>query len=170
MKSIRMSAAAVAFVIATAMIGTAAAQGQSPLVGAWTLVSSSSKLPDGAPAWGANPIGIIIFTSSGHYSTQLMRSDLPKYASNNRAKGTPDEYKAIAIGSVANFGTYTVNEQTRPSQYVTTEAPFRTGKGPRKLGLSLLKEMNCTSPTQPLRPAGSLPSWSIVAQSSSGIT
>src|ERR1019366_1918538 len=83
------------------------------LVGAWTLVSASSKLPDGSPAWGANAIGLIIFTTSGHYSTQLMRSDLPKYASNSRAKGTPEEYKTIAMGSVANFGTYSVNEANK---------------------------------------------------------
>ena len=59
---------------------------------------------------GADPLGLIIFTSSGHYSTQLMRSDLPKYSSNNRAKGTPEEYKAIGMGSVANFGTYSIDE------------------------------------------------------------
>src|SRR5262245_33306763 len=64
------------------------------LVGAWTLVSSSTKLPDGSPAWGANPVGLLILTDSGRYSTQLMRSDLPKFASNNRAQGTPEEYKA----------------------------------------------------------------------------
>jgi hypothetical protein len=83
------------------------------LVGAWTVVSASSKLPDGSPVWGTNPVGLIIFTSDGHYSTQLMRSDLPKYASNNRAKGTPEEYKAIAIGSIANFGTYSVDEANK---------------------------------------------------------
>jgi Lipocalin-like domain len=99
------------------------------LVGAWTLVSASSKLPDGSPVWGANPIGLIIFTNSGHYSTQLMRSDLPKYASNNRATGTPDEYKAVAIGSVANFGTYTVNEanKTFTIRYDGSTFPNRKG-------------------------------------------
>jgi hypothetical protein len=99
------------------------------LVGAWTLVSASSKLPDGTPTWGANPIGLIIFTNSGHYSTQLMRSDLPKYASNNRATGTPDEYKAVAIGSVANFGTYTVNEanKTFTIRYDGSTFPNRKG-------------------------------------------
>jgi len=38
------------------------------------------------------------------------RSDLPKFASNNRNDGTSDEYKAIVQGSIAHFGTYTVNE------------------------------------------------------------
>ena len=33
------------------------------LVGAWTLVSSTSKQPDGSLQWGSNPKGSIIFTS-----------------------------------------------------------------------------------------------------------
>jgi hypothetical protein len=47
------------------------------LMGAWTIVSATSKLPDGTLAWGDKPLGLLVFTSGGHYSTQLMRSDLP---------------------------------------------------------------------------------------------
>ena len=102
------------------------------LVGAWTLVSASSKLPDGSPVWGANPIGLIVFTSSGHYSTQLMRSDLPKYASNNRAKGTADEYKTIAMGSVANFGTYSVEEANKTFTISYDGSTFPNRKGAKE--------------------------------------
>ena len=43
----------------------------------------------------------------------VLRSDLPKFVSNNRITGTPDENKAIVQGSiVAYFGTYTVDEAT----------------------------------------------------------
>ena len=102
------------------------------LVGGWTLVSASSKLPDGSPAWGTNPIGLIVFTSSGHYSTQIMRSDLPKYASNNRAKGTAEEYKTIAMGSVANFGTYSVNEANKTFTISYDGSTFPNRKGAKE--------------------------------------
>ncbi len=102
------------------------------LVGAWTLVSASSKLPDGTPVWGSNPLGLIVFTRSGYYSTQLMRSDLPKYASNNRGKGTPEEYKAIAMGSVANFGTYTVNEENKTFTISYDGSTFPNRKGTKE--------------------------------------
>ena len=102
------------------------------LVGAWTIVSVSSKLPDGSPVWGDSPLGLIVFTSDGHYSTQLMRSDLPKYASNNRAKGTPEEYKAIAIGSVANYGTYSVDEANKTFTISYEAARSRTGKASKR--------------------------------------
>jgi hypothetical protein len=80
------------------------------LVGTWTFVSSTTKLPDGSPAWGTNPKGLLIFTENGYFSSQIVRSDLPKFASNNRAQGTPEENKAVVQGSIATFGTYTVDE------------------------------------------------------------
>src|SRR5215831_9496864 len=40
----------------------------------------------------------------------IMRSDLPKFASNNRAQATAEEGKAVAQGMIAFYGTYTINE------------------------------------------------------------
>ena len=80
------------------------------LVGTWTFVSSTTKLPDGSPAWGTNPKGLLIFTENGYFSSQIVRSDLPKFASNNRAQGTPEENRSVVQGSIATFGTYTVDE------------------------------------------------------------
>src|SRR4051812_20651977 len=69
------------------------------LVGTWTFVSSTGKLPDGSPVWGSNPRGLVIFTDNGRYSSQLLRSDRPKFASNNRLQGTSDDNKATAQGT-----------------------------------------------------------------------
>jgi hypothetical protein len=55
----------------------------------------------------------VIFTENGRYSSQLMRSDRPKFASNNRAQGTPDENKATTQGTISSFGTYSVNEANK---------------------------------------------------------
>jgi hypothetical protein len=92
---------------------TAPAHAQSlkqQLVGTWTFVSSTTKLPDGTSAWGTTPKGLLIFTENGYFSSQIVRSDLPKFASKNRAQGTPEENKAVVQGSIATFGTYTVDE------------------------------------------------------------
>jgi hypothetical protein len=83
------------------------------LVGAWSFVSSTGKNPDGSPVWGQNPKGLLIFTADGHYSSQIMRSDRPKFSSNNRLQGTPEEYKAMGQGTIATFGRYTVHEQMK---------------------------------------------------------
>jgi hypothetical protein len=85
------------------------------LVGAWTHVSTKYKFPDGktADTMGPNARGIMIFDASGHMAFINMSATLPKFASNNRTKGTPEENKAIVEGSYAYFGTYTVNEADR---------------------------------------------------------
>jgi len=96
-------------------MGDAAAQQKTlkeQLVGNWALVSNTTTLPDGTKAdtWGPNPNGQAIYESNGRMSFIITASNLPKFASNNRVTGTPDENKAAILGSVAYFGTYTVNE------------------------------------------------------------
>jgi len=88
----------------------AVAQTAKDLVGAWTLVSSDTVNPDGSrvQTFGANPRGILIFTSDGRFIYLLSRADLPKFASNSRATGTPEENKSVVQGSIATFGTYSV--------------------------------------------------------------
>ena len=42
-----------------------------------------------------------------------MRSDLPKFASNDRQTGTADENKAIVQGLICYFGTYTFDDPAK---------------------------------------------------------
>lgn len=81
---------------------------KSQLIGSWALVSAGAPNPNVAP-FGPND-GFAIFAPSGRFSLTLVRSDLPKFASNNRAMGSPEENKSIVQGSIAYFGTYSVNE------------------------------------------------------------
>jgi Lipocalin-like domain len=83
------------------------------LVGTWAFVSSTGKLADGSPVWGPNPQGRLSFDANGHVSTIIVRSDLTKYATNNRMQPAPAEAVATVQGAIAYFGTYTVNEADR---------------------------------------------------------
>src|SRR4249920_3818209 len=83
------------------------------LVGTWMLMLISTKLPDGSPAWGSDPIGLLILTDNGICSLQLMRSDRRNFASNSRVRGTPEENRAAVHGSISSFGTYTVDEANK---------------------------------------------------------
>ncbi len=82
------------------------------IVGAWIYVSVDTVRPDGSrsPMYGAHPQGLVVFDESGHYALVNARSDLPRYASGDRMKGSPEEYRTIAHGSIAHFGTYTVDD------------------------------------------------------------
>jgi hypothetical protein len=101
---IRRSVLSIAIVTALGLILTGshlAAQSAKQLVGTWALVSAS--------AFGSSPMGSLMFDRDGRFSAIFLRADLPKYASNSRLQGTPDDYKTTVNGSVAVFGTYTLS-------------------------------------------------------------
>ena len=114
----RISILSLSAIMALALLlpqGSALAQPKplkDQLVGTWTLLLSDNVKADGTQfgGYGPNPIGSVIFTADGHFSLAIVRSNVPKFAANDRLKGTPDEYKAAAQGSLAYFGTYTVND------------------------------------------------------------
>ena len=84
---------------------------KTKLVGSWTLVSLNSTLPDGRVVGFGSDDGVLIFESSGRFIQALTRSDLPKFASNNRSTGSPDENKAVIQGSLTLFGTYAATDE-----------------------------------------------------------
>ena len=101
------------------------------LAGAWTYVTVDTVRPDGSrtPMYGPSPRGLVIFDGHGHYALVNSRADLPKYLSNDRMKGTEEEYKAIAQGSIAHFGTYTVNEADQTITFHIDTSTFPNWNG-----------------------------------------
>jgi len=94
------------------------------VVGAWTLTSLVLD-QDGKKSepYGPGAKGTVIFTSNGRTAVVITRAELPKFASNNRTTGTPEENKAAMAGSIAYFGTYDVNEADK---VVTTHVEAST--------------------------------------------
>ena len=83
------------------------------LVGSWILVSLTAG--DGAKQtmpYGPNPKGTMMVDANGRFSITVVRSDLPRFASNNRMTGTPEENTAIVQGCISYFGTYSIDEAT----------------------------------------------------------
>ena len=93
--------------------GDAVAQEKSlkeQLVGTWIYASSTSTQADGSKTDRPNLKGIVIYTSDGHFAFVSVRADLPKLAANDRARATAEEARAVVAGSIAYYGTYSVNE------------------------------------------------------------
>ena len=109
---VTMFAVTMPFAVSDTCAQQKAANTAEQLIGHWTLVSitnvENGKITE---PLGPNPKGVFIFDRSGRYAVLHFRADLPKFASNNREKGTPEEIKAVVIGSLAHFGTYSVNEK-----------------------------------------------------------
>jgi hypothetical protein len=81
------------------------------VVGTWRLTAADKILSDGTQVadYGADPHGIAVFTADGHYAVEIFRSDRMKFASDDRAKGTPEEYKNAVLSNSCHFGTYVVD-------------------------------------------------------------
>ncbi|HEY4406358.1 MAG TPA: lipocalin-like domain-containing protein [Xanthobacteraceae bacterium] len=145
-------------VILASIISPADAQ-QKPIkdgiVGAWSLVAVTAELANGTGAepFGANPKGTIIFTPDGHFALFQSRSELPKIASNDRSKATTEEAAAIVGGSIAYFGTYSVNEAEKSLSVVLEGSTFANllgGPAQQRLVTSLTaSELKFANPRTP---------------------
>jgi hypothetical protein len=83
------------------------------LLGAWTLVSlTAGEEADQTFPYGANPKGSMMIAANGRFMITVVRSDLPQFASNNRMTATPDEATAVVQGSIAYYGSYSIDEAT----------------------------------------------------------
>jgi hypothetical protein len=84
------------------------------LVGTWTLMSNDNVSPDGTKRqiFGPNPKGIMILDADGRYVLIAVNAARPKFKGNTRLDGTPEENKAAMAGTVASFGTWSVDEAT----------------------------------------------------------
>jgi hypothetical protein len=112
-------------------MATAQKTAKEQLVGTWTLVFVDNVLPDGnrVQLYGPNPQGIAMFDANCRYSMQIMSDGRPKFAANDKGKGTPEEYKAAVQGSNCHFGTYTVNETDHTVTFHIEHATFPNWEG-----------------------------------------
>ena len=105
--------------------------GPTPLVGTWKLVLVDNILSDGSRVqlYGPNPQGILTFDASGNYALQIMRADRPKFAANDKSKGTPEEYQVAVQGTNAHFGRYSMSEDGSSIVFHIEHASFPNWEG-----------------------------------------
>ena len=80
-------------------------------IGTWRLISIEG--PDAAgDRMAQDPVGYIMYDSTGHMAVQIMvRSDRPRFKTDRRSQGTPEEIKAAFVNYTAYYGTYEVKEK-----------------------------------------------------------
>lgn len=107
----RRSIGAALLCASAAASATSQAQTTRDLVGSWRLVSVASTPPGGDRFLLTDkPSGTVMFGGDGRFALVFVLRELPKFALNSRAEGTPDENRAVVQGSVAFFGTYSVED------------------------------------------------------------
>lgn len=143
--------AALASQVAMFSWSTALAQSASDVVGTWTLVSSVTE-KDGTRTdqFGSGAKGMMTLDAEGHFMLTIIGPDLPKFASNNRAGGTPDETMAVVSKSIAMIGTYSVNSADKTLIFKVDSATFPNWNGTeqkRLLSSSNRNELKYITPT-----------------------
>ena len=112
------------------LAGHAVAQTAKDLTGTWTLVSiTNDQGGKKSEPFGPNAKGVQVFDSNGHFSIMIIRSDLPKLASNNREMATADESQKVMHGSIAYFGTYKANDADKSIAMQVEGATFANWTG-----------------------------------------
>ena len=147
---------AVAVVSLLASSASTMAQGKSlkdQLVGTWTYVSSTGKRDDGSAVDRPPAKGAVTYTADGHFHFITVRTSVPKYASNDPARPSPEEAMAVASGVVAYTGTYTVDEGTKTAHLniETASVPNLVGApNQRRIVTSITdEELKLTNPRTP---------------------
>jgi hypothetical protein len=130
----------------------------NPLVGAWRLTAADRILPDGKQVadYGASPHGIAIFTTDGHYVVEIYRDERMKFASEDRSKGTPEEYKNTVLSSSCHFGTYVIDSANNTITFNIERASYPNWDQTSQVR-SFKLEGDVLSWRVPPRPDGSVP-------------
>lgn len=147
--------APVAFAIPSMHAQTAAT---NPFVGTWTLIAADKILPDGTrvPDYGTQPHGLAIFTADGHFTVEVFRDVRVKFASNDRAKGTLEEYKDASLSASCSFGTYSIDAASSKVTMKIDRATFPNNDETTQVRAYELKG-DILSWKVPARPDGSIP-------------
>ena len=79
--------------------------------------------------FGPHPSGVNIFTEDGHFTQIQVADGTAGLASKSRVTGTAEENKAVVQGSLALFGTYTVDETAKTIVYKVESSTFPSWVG-----------------------------------------
>lgn len=80
------------------------------LVGTWQLVRCDNVYPDGrrVELYGHDPKGLWMIDKHGHYMMMIARAKSTPFASGDKSRGTPDEYRAASLDMNAHFGSIAI--------------------------------------------------------------
>jgi hypothetical protein len=118
------------FLGAVLWAGEVGAQTTTDFAGTWTLVSAVTEQGGKKThIYGANPKGSMTVDAKGRYALVITRARLPRIASDNRMTATPEENRQIVEGSLAHFGTLSVNAADKTFTFKIEAATFPNWNG-----------------------------------------
>jgi hypothetical protein len=130
----------------------------SSLIGTWTLTAADVIKTDGTRTedYGPQPRGLAVFTPDGRYVVMIFRAERLKFASNDRLRGSLEEYRDAMLSMSTHFGTYSVDAAKGTITFRITSASFPNQDDTTQVRAFTLTGDQLTWRVAP-RPDGSIP-------------
>lgn len=105
------------------------------LQGTWVMEAAYEISADGTRAtnFGEHPKGLFIVDARGRYSLQIFRENRAPFASGDKAKGTPEEYRQAVLGSSTHFGKVLIDRAKHQLDFDLEAASFPNWDGKRQV-------------------------------------
>ena len=113
----------------------AGAEELKSLRGVWVMEAAFEIHADGSRTtnYGEHPKGRLDVDGQARYNMQIFRPDRPAFASGDKARGTPDEYRAGMVGISTHIGTVTIDRAKHQLIFDVEAASFPNWEGKRQV-------------------------------------
>lgn len=103
----------------------------SALKGVWTLVAADVRHPDGSIGrdYGDAPAGRLTIDADGRYALQIFDTARPRFASGDRANGTPGEYRGTVMGLSTHYGVLEIDPAAGTLTFNIEQASYANWNG-----------------------------------------
>jgi hypothetical protein len=124
--------------VAIALIGvaaTAAADELKSLQGTWIMDAAYEIQSDGTRTtnYGEHPVGLLMIDGTGRYDMQIFKVGRPLFASGDKARGTPEEYRAALVGISTHIGKVSIDPAHHQLIFDVEAASFPNWEGKRQI-------------------------------------
>jgi hypothetical protein len=105
------------------------------LEGTWLMESAYELRADGTRTtnYGEHPKGLLTVDAEGRYNLQIFRPDRPIFASGDKARSTPEEYRQAVLGSSTHFGKLSIDPAKHQLIFNIEAASFPNWEGKQQV-------------------------------------
>jgi len=79
--------------------------------------------------YGPDPQGLLMFDNGGRYMMEIYNNARPKFAANDKSKGTDQENREAIQGSNAHFGQYEIDDSLHIITFLIKNASYPNWEG-----------------------------------------
>jgi len=135
--------------MATVLFSTMAWAEDTPLTsleGTWVMAGAYETHSDGTRTtnYGEHPNGLLMVDKEGRYSLQIFRPVRPKFASGDKTRGTPEEYREAVLGSSTHTGHVNIDTMTHKLVFKIDAASYPNWEGAQQVRDYVFKDGTLT--------------------------